>query len=314
MTEQVAARLDGWVGALDVGGTSIKGGVVDPSGRVAASLRRPTPRGEQEVVLRSVVDALRELEAQAPDGGRLRAVGLAVTGIVDEDSGTAVYSENVGWTRLPVRDLVAEALQVPVVLGHDVRAGALAEWRIGAATGYRDFVYLPVGTGVSAALVVDGRLLRGGGYAGEVGHVTTGQGEPCACGGRGCVEAIGSAAAIARRYAVLTGQEVGGAADVVARVHDGDPDAAAVWAEALEALAEAVAWIAAVLATDLVVVGGGLSLAGRRLLDPLTEQVAQRLLLPRIPELRIGALGDEAAWRGMALRAWDSVNEDRGNP
>lgn len=315
MTEQAAGAPDGWVAALDVGGTSIKGALVDHAGRVAVSVRRPTPRGVvQEAVLEVVLDALRELATQAPGGSGLRGVGLAVTGIVDETSGTAVYSENVGWADLPVRDLVSEALQLPVVLGHDVRAGAVAEMRQGAARTSREFVYLPIGTGVSAALVVDGRVLRGGGYAGEVGHVATGSGDPCACGGRGCVEAVGSAASIARRYAERTGRPADGAEQVLARLLEGDPDAAAVWQEGTAALAEAVAWIAAVLAPELVVVGGGLALAGRHLLDPMTEEVARRLVLPRVPLLRASELGDEAAWRGMALLAWDSLEQGPGNP
>lgn len=309
MTEHAAGVPDGWVAALDVGGTSTKGALVDAAGRVAATLRRPTPHGvPQESVLEFVLDALRELSAQTPRDSRLRAVGLAVTGIVDETSGTAVHSENVGWSDLPVRDLVSEAMQLPVVLGHDVRAGAVAELRQGAARGSRDFVYLPVGTGVSAALVVDGRVLRGGGYAGEVGHVSTGSGEPCACGGRGCVEAVGSAASIARRYAERTGRSVEGAQEVLALLLGGDPDAMAVWREGTVALAQAVAWVAGVLAPEVVVIGGGLASAGRHLLEPLGEEVARRLVLPRTPELRAGELGDAAGWRGMALLAWDALD------
>jgi len=186
------------------------------------------------------------------------AAGVAVPGIVDDERGVAVFSANLGWRDLPLRSLLAARTGLPVGLGHDVRAGALAEAALGAARGVRDVLFVAVGAGVAGAALVDGRLLVAGGFAGELGHLRVDPaGEPCGCGGRGCVETVASAAAIARRYAARTGRPVAGAAAVAARVREGDPDAVAVWEEAVGALAEGLAAAVTLLAPRLVVVGGG---------------------------------------------------------
>ena len=190
------------------------------------------------------------------------------------------------------------------VLGHDVRTGALAETRIGAARGMSDVVYLSIGTGIAAGIVLGGRLHAGGGYAGEIGHTPAGHDEPCACGGRGCLEAIASAAAIARRYTARTGRPAAGAAEVLAA---GDADAAAVWDEALDALAGALAWIASVIAPQAIVIGGGLSRAGATLLDPLNDRTARNLTFQPMPQLVPAALGDRAGCMGAALLALGSI-------
>ena len=176
-----------------------------------------------------------------------------------------------------------------------MRTGALAETRIGAARGMSDVVYLSIGTGIAAGIVLGGRLHAGDGYAGEIGHTPAGHDEPCACGGSGCLEAIASAAAIARRYTARSGRPAAGAAEVLAA---GDPDALAVWDEALDALAAALAWIASVLAPEAVVIGGGLSRAGAALFDPLNDRLARHLTFQRVPRLVPAALGDRAGCIG----------------
>jgi glucokinase len=293
--------------ALDVGGTTIKGAVVDHDGTVSSRLRRPTPARDRGTgaVLRAILAAVDELRAAAP--GAVRAVGLAVTGIVDERRGLAVRSENVGWREEPVRSLVAEAAGLPVGFGHDVRAGALAEWRLGAGRGLDDLVFVPIGTGVSAGIVVQGRLVSGGGYAGEIGHLDAGHGEACACGGRGCVEAVASAAAVARRYAAASGGPVAGAAEVAERVVAGDPAARQVWDDATGALALALAWTSVVLAPQAILLGGGLARAGGLLFEPVREALDGHLGLVPTPRLLPATLGDEAGCLGAALLAWEAL-------
>jgi glucokinase len=303
------------VAALDVGGTTIKGAVVDRDGAVLARRRRPTPArdGGPEAVLAAILAAVEELTAAAREGGgAVRGVGLAVTGIVDERRGLAVHSENVGWRDVPVRALVERATGLPVGFGHDVRAGALAEWRLGAGRGLRDLVFVPIGTGVAAGIVVQERLVTGGGYAGELGHVDVGHGEPCGCGGRGCVEAVASAAAIARRYAAASGRPVSGAGEVAERMAAGDPAARRVWAEATAALGLALAWTAAVLAPEAILLGGGLARAGRPLFEPVGQALDRHLGTLRRPRLVPAALGDEAGVLGAALLAWEQPGAGAG--
>lgn len=297
-----------WVAALDVGGTAMKGAAVGPDGTARWPLRRPTPADQGPEAVVEAVGATLELllDAARRRGLQVAAAGVAVPGIVDDDRGVAVFSANLGWRDLPLRSLLAARTGLPVGLGHDVRAGALAEAALGAARGVRDVLFVAVGAGVAGAALVDGRLLVAGGFAGELGHLRVDPaGEPCGCGGRGCVETVASAAAIARRYAARTGRPVAGAAAVAARVREGDPDAVAVWEEAVGALAEGLAAAVTLLAPRLVVVGGGLAGAGELLLRPLAELLRLRLS-PRsaiMPRLVGAALGDQAGCLGAALLA-----------
>ena len=133
------------------------------------------------------------------------AVGVVLPGVVDESIGVGAWSENLGWRDVAFGDLLRSRLDVPVAIGHDVRAWGAAERRWGAGRGLSDVAVVVIGTGISAALVVDGRPLVARGFAGEIGHLRVAGDEPCACGGTGCLEAVASAAGIVRAYnAALT--------------------------------------------------------------------------------------------------------------
>jgi glucokinase len=198
---------------------------------------------------------------------------------------------------------------LPVGFGHDVRAGTLAEWRLGAGRGLEDLVFVPIGTGVSAGIVVQGRLVTGGGYAGEIGHVDVGHGVPCTCGGRGCVEAVASAAAIARRYTAASGRPVAGAREVAERMAAGDPTARQIWNDATEALALALAWTSVVLAPQAILLGGGLARSGSLLFEPLGQALGRHLGVVRRPQLVPATLQDDAGFLGAALLAWEALGQ-----
>jgi glucokinase len=285
--------------ALDVGGTSMKGAIMDRALERTATVRRPTLRGDAAAA--AVVDFVADLVAQAGD---VEAVGVAVPGIVDDETGVAVHSENIGWRDVPFRDLIEKRTGVPVAVGHDVRAGGTAELRLGAAKGTRNSLVVPIGTGIAAAMVIDGHLCVGNGYAGEIGHMSVGADEPCVCGGTGCLEAVASGPAIARRYARRTGHETTADA-VAARVAEGEPDAVAVWAETVGWLGTALAAATVMAAPEVIVIGGGLSRAGDLLLAPLTEDLDGRLTFHRRPRLTTARFADEAGCVGAGLWALD---------
>ncbi|MDQ1006636.1 glucokinase [Streptomyces sp. V4I23] len=296
--------------ALDVGGTGMKGALLDRALTPLAVLRRPTPRRDgPDAVVAAITGALRDLAAQAADRRlTVRHAGTVVPGIVDEEAGRAVYSANIGWSDLPLAALLRDASDLPVTLGHDVRAGGLAECRTGAARGARDALFVPVGTGISAAVLCEGRVVRGLGYAGELGHaVVEPDGDPCACGGRGCLETVASAAAIEAAYAARSGRAVDGAAGVARLVAQGDPVAVAVWDRAVDALAAALATFTTLLAPGLIVIGGGLAQAGGLLLDPLRARLGERLTFQRRPEVVRAELGDEAGCLGAGILAWQAA-------
>ncbi len=305
-------RGEAAVVAVDVGGTSMKGAVVDGAGRLLWADSRDTAHPGPDAAVAGILDYAADLAKQAAEatGRPPVAAGLAVPGVVD--SGLARYATNLGWHDVPLRDLAAASLGIPVVLGHDVRTGALAEARFGAARGVDDFLYLPIGTGIAGALFLRGEPYPGAtARGGELGHAPVRpDGEVCACGQRGCLEAYASAAAVARRYAARGGTPGLSTPDIVALAAAGDPVAAAVWGEAVGALATALASYTMVLDPVLVVVGGGLADAGDALLGPLRGRLAALLAWREPPRVVRGALGSSAGPLGAAVLAWRAVGHE----
>jgi glucokinase len=297
--------------ALDVGGTGMKCALVRPDGTVHHEERHPTlaARGP-EAVTENILSVAEGLAGKATgDGLTPVAVGIAVPGVVDEVNGVAVWSANVGFRDVPLRDLAAQRLGIPAALGHDVRVGALAEARLGAGRGQRHVLFVAIGTGIAGGLVIDGRGYPGAhGAAGELGHVVVRPGgTPCGCGLRGCLEAEASAKAVGRRYAHLSGEPGATAFDVATRAAGGEELAGRVWQEAVEALADGLITAQALYDVGVVVLGGGLAEAGDALVDPVRAAVAQRVTFHRSPEIVRAGLGDTAGCLGSALLALDSL-------
>lgn len=298
--------------ALDVGGTGMKCALVRPDGTVHHEERHPTRAERGPVaVAGTILDVAGSLAGRARDEGLTPvAAGIAVPGVVDETTGVAVWSANVGFRDVPLRDLARQRLGLPAALGHDVRAGALAEARLGAGRGRRHVLFVAIGTGIAAGLVVDGSGYPGAhGAAGELGHVVVRPGgAPCGCGLRGCLEAVTSARAIGRRYAELSGDRDATAFDVATRAARGEELAARVWQDAAEALADGLLTAQALYDVGVVVLGGGLAEAGDDLLRPVRAAVAERLTFHRPPEIVRAELGDTAGCRGAALLALDALD------
>lgn len=293
--------------AFDVGGTDTKAALVDGTGRIVALRRRRTPHdgaGTADAVIAAVGEFAREFRRDHPDV-HPRAAGLLVPGHVDDAAGVGVFSENLDWRDFPFRSRAEEELGLPVLFSHDVRGAGEAEHRLGAAAPFDDVVVMAIGTGIAAAVFVGGRLVTAGGMAGEVGHSRVADGPLCTCGGVGCLEAIASAAAIARLYTARTGTPVSGSKEVLDRAQAGDADAAAVWEGALDALALSLSHTVALLAPQAVVIGGGLSQAGPALFEPLARKLDAILTFHRRPLLLPASIGEDAGVIGAALRARD---------
>jgi glucokinase len=301
---------DDVVVALDVGGTVMKCGLVSRSGELRHAERHPTnAAGGGPAVVATILDVATGLADKArADGLTPVAVGVAVPGVVDEARGVAVWAANVDFRDVPLRDLVSDRLGLPAALGHDVRAGGVAEARLGAGTGHRHVLFVAVGTGIAAAHVVDGKAFAGAhGAAGEVGHIMVRPDGPiCACGARGCLESVASAAALARRYAELSGSPLS-AAEVAARALRDEPVAVRAWGEVVDALADGLTIAQTLFDASVIVVGGGLSEAGAQLLAPLSAGVRSRLTFQREPALVRAALGDAAGCLGAGLLGGDAL-------
>jgi glucokinase len=290
---------------VDVGGTTIKAEVADESGAAVRTGSVPTPKGA--AALEAAAELGRALIASAD--GPVVSAGVILPGIVDRTRRIAVYSANVGWSDLDAGALLDRAWDIPVAVDHDVTCAGWAEWMTGAGRGCSDMAFVAIGTGISAALVSGGRLLRASGehsgsrQPGEIGHVVVRpDGPPCGCGARGCMEAVASAAAIARAYAAVIGSPVAGALDVE-RAAAHDDRARKVWDDAVAGLADGLAVLTTLLAPERIVLGGGLAVSGSFLLDPLVPALASRVFVQPVPELVTAQHGMRAGLAGAALLA-----------
>ncbi len=297
-----------YVVAADLGGTQIKSGLFRAPADLVGATSLPSSRsGGSAAVIAALGEsvAARVGECQAANGRPPGAVGVVVPGVVDEDRGVAVRATNLGWRDVPLRSLLADRVGLPVVLGHDVRAGGLAEATLGAGRGAKSTLFVALGTGIAAAHVVGGEPQAGASWtAGELGHVVVDtSGSPCGCGQRGCLETISSAAAIERRYAEITGEKGVTAEQVAGLVGTGVPAALQVWQDAVDALATVLVMAVMLLDPAVIVIGGGLSRAGATLLDPLRGSLAARFTFRSAPQVVAAQLGEWAGCWGAGLLA-----------
>lgn len=292
--------------AIDVGGTKLAAALVDGDGTLRHREQRPTPHGDAEdvwEVLRALVsDVLRASVA----GDSIQAVGIASAGPVDLPGGTVSPINITAWQRFPIVDRVADLTGLPVRLGGDGVCMAVGEqWR-GAGRGAQFMLGMVVSTGIGGGLVLDGAPYDGRtGNAGHVGHVVVDPaGDPCTCGGRGCVETVASGPHLAKwaRAQGWGGTDAKQLADAAAA---GDDVALRAFHRGATALATTIASVAAVCDLDLVVIGGGVAKAGPLLFDPLRDELTTFAGLSFLRELRVepAALGGDAGLVGAAKLA-----------
>jgi glucokinase len=310
---------DACVIGVDLGGTKLLAGTVDAQLRVHHRAYRLARR---DAVLETIVEAV--VEAREATDREVLAVGVGVPCLVQPGSGVAMACNHLPLVDVPVRDLLAERLDLPVVVDNDATAALVAESRWGAARDARHVVMLTIGTGVGGGVLVDGRVLRGASGAGaELGHVVIdAAGPPCPgnCPNRGCLEAFVSGPALAieglRRaqdepesglgQARAAGREITGPL-VTELAHDGDVVAREAVLTLGRHLGVGIASLVNVFNPEVVVIGGGLVAVGELLLDPARAVVAERALVPARDQVRIVAarFGDESGMLGAAGLALD---------
>jgi glucokinase len=309
--DQEAVQRDLVIG-VDVGGTTIKAALFDSDGLEYEGSERPTPRHlGPDAVVATIIRAIVELRERIPEAARPRAVGLVVPGVVDARQGIAVYAANIGWRELPLRQIVAEAVGLPVILDHDVRAAGLAELEWGAGRGLEEVLFVALGTGVAAAVITRGQAYAGAtGRAGELGHIPVfPEGEWCACGQRGCTETYASGAALARRYCAASGLTDVPAEDVIRRAAAGDTVAQAVFSDAITALGRALVNYVLLMDPEVILIGGGMGASGAALLQPLIREVQAGLAWRPAPAISNGKFAGDAGRRGAGLLAWRTLLE-----
>ena len=311
--------------ALDIGGTKLAAGLVDAAGRVRSYLAAPTPPGPDPGPALELLFALGRkavVEAGA-DWPEVAAVGIGCGGPLDAGRGVVLAPPHLpGWRDVPVTELAEREFGRPAALDNDGTAAAEAEHRYGAGVGTRQMVYLTLSTGVGGGAVLDGRVYRGAtGNGTELGHVVVDRhGRAChGCGGRGCLEAYVSGTSIAARAresleagSSLAGLESVTAADVAAHAAAGDPHAARVWRQTVEALGTGLTSIVNVLEPELIVLGGGVTRSGEALIGPAREAVRVAAMTPGGRAVRVerSALGDRVGVVGAAAVAQRALAEE----
>lgn len=288
--------------ALDIGGTKIAAAVVADDGTVLNRFQRPTPQDSAEAAWQVTAALIAQATAAAPVG----AAGIASAGPVHLGAGTISPVNIAVWQDFPIVSRVEELTGLPVRLGGDGLCMALGEhWR-GAGRGAQFLLGMVVSTGIGGGLVLDGAPYDGRtGNAGHVGHMVADvDGEPCVCGGRGCVETIASGPRMTR-WARRQGWAGSDAKELAEAAATGDPVALEAFRRGTTALAAVIASAAAVCDLDLVVIGGGVAKAGDVLFDPLREALTRYAGLDFIRDLRVlpAELGGDAGLVGAAALA-----------
>jgi predicted NBD/HSP70 family sugar kinase len=266
---------------VDVGGSKIAVLVTDAALDVCARHTIATGIGEAHLADTLIARAIdTTLRAAGADRLDLAAIGIGVPGRVDPEAGSVTLAVNLGWHDLPLGPLLAGMFGVPVAVENDVRAAAAGLHERRVLGDGEDLAYLSIGTGVSAGVVLDGRLHRGArGMAGEIGHVVIDeQGPACPCGLRGCFEALASGPAVAQRAeealergvaSTLAGHRPVTAVDLYRAAADGDPLALDIAEGAGRHVARAIHQLVMAYDVRRVVLGGGVAAAGATFLAPI---------------------------------------------
>ena len=322
-----------YIVGVDIGGTNIVVGTVSEDGSTIHGIRTEPTHGEEgpEGVLARIAGLVEDsVQATLRATGLAResvvGVGVGAPGPLDRGRGLVLLTPNLGWRDLPLRDLVSEAVHLPVSLDNDANCAVYGEWWVGAAKGAQYVVGLTIGTGIGGGIVIDGRIYHGASdIAGEIGHTTIDStGRLCKCGNYGCLEAYASGTAIAARAleGISAGVEtrltefVAGdlsrvtAQSVYEAARHEDDYALELVRETAKFLGAGVANLVNIFNPDVIVLVGGVTQAGDRLFVPLRAEVKRRAFKPAVERCRIlpGTLPGTAGVFGAAatfkLQTW----------
>ena len=306
---------------IDLGGTSIKAGLVDEQGKILCKATCPTlvERGA-----RPVVDDMAKLSLEVIEKGGytlddVKAIGIGLPGIQDPRTGIVPFCTNLYWHEVPVIEWMQETINKPIYIGNDATVAGLAESVAGVSAGIENSVFLTLGTGVGGGIVLGGKVYSGtNGVGSELGHmITVIDGELCTCGNRGCWERYASATALIRmgREAAekhpesLIATSVNGKLDditaktVIDAAKAGDEAANEVFERYVYYLCAGLVNIINFIDPEVIVLGGGVSHAGQFLLDAVNRRLPSTVFYKNMPYARVAlaTLGNDAGIIGAAM-------------
>jgi len=303
---------------VDVGGTKIAAGVVTPQGRILDEVRYPTPHSP-ETLIENIAKAVKEVR----DGHEVGGVCLAVPGLILASENKVIFSANLHAIEgIPLKDEIEPRIGLPLTIENDGNAAAWGEFRFGAGSEADHLVFLTLGTGIGGGVITHGVLMRGAqGSGGELGHVTIqATGPRCACGNHGCLEALASGSAIARRARELaienpdsalgrlaTRRQILGE-DVTNLAREGDEVALSLLDETGRWLGVGLAAFVNIFNPEVVAVGGGAMEAGELILEAARREVVLRARPPSRDraEIQVATLGPKSGVLGAAALARDA--------
>lgn len=305
---------------VDLGGTFIKFGMFQTSGKLLKKWQVPTDNSGPEATLAQIAsEVVKSCQAEGYQQDRIEGVGIGVPGSVDRH-GMLISAPNLGWSMLDVRQEMKKHLDLPVAIANDANVAALGEQYFGAGEGCDSMVMITLGTGVGGGVIINQRLVAGAfGGAGEIGHLVMNDAEtvPCTCGNRGCLEQYASATGIARvartlleeKMAANGGKQVSGlqaydtitAKEVFDEVKAGDELAMEVAEQFGRTLGKALSYVASVVDPEMFVIGGGVSAAGEVLLHYMEKYYSSYAFAPsKHTPIRLARLGNDAGIYGAA--------------
>jgi glucokinase len=315
---------------VDIGGTNlVVGSVAEDGSRLVATASEPThaEAGATDVVDRLVGLAERAVAATRLEvpGAEILGVGVGAPGPLDTKRGIVLLTPNLGWVNFPLRQIIHGRLGLRAALDNDANCAVLGEWWVGAARGARTAIGITIGTGIGGGLILDGQLYHGASdVAGEIGHTTIDmEGRRCKCGNYGCLEAYASGPNIAlraveeiqagavSRLPALVGGDLSAitAQTVYQAAADGDELALEVVNDTARFLGVGIGNLLNVFNPEVVVVCGGVTLAGDHLFEPLRREAARRAFKPAVAACRIvpGELAGTAGVYGAAKAFLDQT-------
>jgi glucokinase len=316
--DKVGQTVDGYIG-IDIGGVTIKAGLVDSDGNVRSQRQQLIAHENMETLTQQIFHLTKELRGDS--NINVRSMGIGVPALVSKNSRKIVISPSLRYLDgIELQGRMESLLEYPVFIENDANVGAYGEMIQGAATNVRDFAYISIGSRVGGGIIFDRQIYYGvGGFAGELGHVTVDpEGKSCYCGSNGCLERYVSATSISQRVEeriilnpssalqIITNRPIT-AQDVFAAAQLGDKMACVIVGEVSRYLGIAIAGLINLLNLEMVVLGGGVVGGGSLLLKPTLEEVKRHALSPSYENcvIVVSALGPSAGVIGAALLARD---------
>lgn len=305
---------------FDLGGTNMGAGLIDYEGNILFQDDCPTLAMESfENVVGRMKNLLRNCFNEAEKKGHeISSIGMGCPGLLDSDKGIVRFSPNLPqWKDVEIGKIISDEFKVPVAIDNDVRVAALGEYNFGAGKGFKNIICITVGTGIGGGLILDGKLLRGPTQSiGEIGHMTLKKDGPlCGCGNYGCLEALASSTAIIRSIKEVFEKNTSplmkelhnsgidlGAYLVSQAINRGDKEAARIMSETGEWIGIGLANVVNLLNPDIIIIGGGVALAGDILFEPIKKEISQRALKIPADFVKVvpALLGDSAGMIGAS--------------